>query len=240
MEDTNLTTPIIQIPKSNWLLFLLVGTVILAVGIVLGLFVGKYIYTPKSTPSPIIFASPSPVPISDLTVNWKTYTTQKFNLKYPADWQVGLFQHVLDNYTFQPTKTFVPESEKNSIVISISGHCLNTQCLTVFNLEQMINQINAKIVSQTQVNEVTAYKVSLSDGKMAYVFINEEDFFTISTDNYLTELDQILSTFRFLDKLPEKAEGSFCGGFAGVICPDGYNCKYDDNYPDASGICIKN
>lgn len=31
----------------------------------------------------------------------------------------------------------------------------------------------------------------------------------------------------------------FCGGFAGIKCPVGYLCKYDGNYPDASGVCVK-
>ena len=34
--------------------------------------------------------------------------------------------------------------------------------------------------------------------------------------------------------------GQFCGGFAGVVCPKGHSCKYDGNYPDASGVCTKN
>ena len=38
---------------------------------------------------------------------------------------------------------------------------------------------------------------------------------------------------------PEKTEGSFCGGFAGKLCPDGYECQMEGNYPDASGTCIK-
>ncbi|MCX6730626.1 MAG: hypothetical protein NTZ55_02155, partial [Candidatus Roizmanbacteria bacterium] len=28
-------------------------------------------------------------------------------------------------------------------------------------------------------------------------------------------------------------------GIAGKICPDGYYCKYNGAYPDASGTCIK-
>jgi len=32
----------------------------------------------------------------------------------------------------------------------------------------------------------------------------------------------------------------FCGGIAGTVCPDGYNCQYDSSYPDAGGTCIKN
>lgn len=30
-----------------------------------------------------------------------------------------------------------------------------------------------------------------------------------------------------------------CGGIAGEQCPSGYDCQYDGDYPDASGICIK-
>jgi len=34
-------------------------------------------------------------------------------------------------------------------------------------------------------------------------------------------------------------EGKICGGIAGAACPDGYSCKYDGDYPDAGGNCIK-
>lgn len=34
-------------------------------------------------------------------------------------------------------------------------------------------------------------------------------------------------------------EGKFCGGFAGVACPEGFFCKLDGKYPDAGGTCIK-
>jgi hypothetical protein len=35
-------------------------------------------------------------------------------------------------------------------------------------------------------------------------------------------------------------EKQFCGGIAGVTCPEGYFCKLDGNYPDAGGVCTKN
>jgi len=38
---------------------------------------------------------------------------------------------------------------------------------------------------------------------------------------------------------PSSVEGKFCGGIAGVICPESYFCKYDGKYPDASGVCLK-
>ncbi len=36
----------------------------------------------------------------------------------------------------------------------------------------------------------------------------------------------------------ETPQGHFCGGIAGVECPDGFQCKLDGNYPDAGGVCI--
>lgn len=33
--------------------------------------------------------------------------------------------------------------------------------------------------------------------------------------------------------------GQFCGGIAGTACPDGYKCKLQESYPDASGVCTK-
>jgi len=32
--------------------------------------------------------------------------------------------------------------------------------------------------------------------------------------------------------------GKFCGGIAGISCPEGYACKLDGNYPDAGGVCV--
>lgn len=195
------TLPVAQLlePKSKIWLWVLGGILLLVTGIAGGVFWGKQLYsTPniQPTPSPIVEATPTPDP----TANWNTYTTQKFSLKYPVDWQIGLFEHAPDIYTFQPSKDFVPESQKNGVVLSITGRCLNTQCLTVFNLEDMVSQINAKIVNQATADRMKAYKVSLPDEKLAYIFINGQDFFEISTDKYITELDQVLSTFKFIDE----------------------------------------
>ncbi|MBI3379330.1 hypothetical protein HY029_01085 [Candidatus Gottesmanbacteria bacterium] len=172
-------------------------------------------------------------PSTEEMANWKIYTTKKFKFKYPKDWQVGLFEHFPDMYTLQPSKDYVPESQNNSIVISISGHCLNTQCLTIFNLEEMVNQINAKIVNQTIVDGMKTYKVSLTGGKTAYVFISGQDFFEISTNKYPTELDEILSTFEFLNQKSENLVSQECGvcgqqgihNVNGTVCAPGLICK---------------
>ncbi|HCQ31408.1 TPA: hypothetical protein DIU27_03450 [Candidatus Collierbacteria bacterium] len=41
------------------------------------------------------------------------------------------------------------------------------------------------------------------------------------------------------DNCPGWEEQIFCGGIAGVVCPEGYSCQYDGNYPDAGGRCIQ-
>lgn len=38
---------------------------------------------------------------------------------------------------------------------------------------------------------------------------------------------------------PDANEGKFCGGFAGILCPEGYLCQMDASYPDAGGTCTK-
>lgn len=43
----------------------------------------------------------------------------------------------------------------------------------------------------------------------------------------------------FPDGKPDVNEGKFCGGFAGILCPEGYLCQTDASYPGAGGNCTK-
>jgi hypothetical protein len=94
-----------------------------------------------------------------------------------------------------------------------------------------------------------------------YVFLSDKQERTLI-------ISQILSTFKFLDNgtitptcrprpacldstprclIPETEdicpssnyENKFCGGIAGIVCPGGYKCQLDGNYPDAGGKCTK-
>ena len=38
---------------------------------------------------------------------------------------------------------------------------------------------------------------------------------------------------------PLAKEGEFCGGIAAFQCDTGLTCKYDGDYPDAGGTCIR-
>jgi hypothetical protein len=41
-----------------------------------------------------------------------------------------------------------------------------------------------------------------------------------------------------LASLGKSSPNQFCGGITSTSCPAGFTCKYDGNYPDASGVCI--
>lgn len=43
-----------------------------------------------------------------------------------------------------------------------------------------------------------------------------------------------------VDKIDKSTiEEELCGGIAGIICPNGYFCKYYRRYPDVGGKCVK-
>ncbi|KKS33299.1 MAG: hypothetical protein UU93_C0001G0130 [Candidatus Amesbacteria bacterium GW2011_GWA2_42_12] len=86
MEDAIPTASVIQTQKTNWLLFLVVGIVILGIGIWIGLFLGKRLYS-KPLPQPTPLPAETLVMEGDPTANWKVYTNSKygFQLKFPDD-----------------------------------------------------------------------------------------------------------------------------------------------------------
>ena len=51
-------------------------------------------------------------------------------------------------------------------------------------------------------------------------------------------LDEIAQSVIFLEQ-NISIDGRFCGGLAGLICPDGYLCKLDGDYTESAGYCIK-
>ena len=125
--------------------------------------------------------------------------------KYSSDWQVGTFANFPNEYTLQPTAVFVPESRANSILVSITGHCMNTQCLTDYSLDDMVKQFDAKIINTVKAQNVTGYEVQFSDqqrGEMfvrtGYMFIKGKDLVIISTDTHSYYMKDIIPTLKLL------------------------------------------
>jgi len=70
--------------------------------------------------------------------------------------------------------------------------------------------------------------------------INPEVIDPIKYKKYLDLGWDPKNSFKFLPIPNQNSTEMFCGGFAGKLCPTGYVCQLDGNYPDASGKCVKN
>lgn len=132
-------------------------------------------------------------------VKWKNfeYTTSAKNrikFQYPENWTVGKFANLPQQFTLQPSDNFKAEATSKAIVLSVSGHCMNTQCLTVFSLDDMVKELGLKVISKATIKGTTGYYVRTPDNGYAYVFIVGDDYITVRTDIYQTWLTKIVGT----------------------------------------------
>jgi len=163
--------------------------------------------SPETTTNDLSQLTASPISETE-TAGQKFSDGAHMSFKYPADWKVGTFEHSPGDLNLQPLKNFIPESKNNNIFISITGHCMNTQCLTVFTLDEMVVELGAKIIGSVKAQNVAGYEVELWDGKVGhtgggntgYMFIHGKDFVTLSTDIYAPYLEKIIPTLALLAK----------------------------------------
>jgi len=180
----------------------------------------------QPSPSP----AETPVPSADHTANWKTYTNPslKYLLKYPQSWEIQEYPdadlpYVLHRLELRNNNKpqLVIETYKELLVKTVpEDEVVRSEQITISGVTGTKNWHNpfgppAEIII---IFDTKTYRILLQDA------------------NQNQTVNQILSTFKLTD---ESSEGKFCGGFAGVICPEGYSCKYDGDYPDAGGKCIK-
>ena len=244
--------------KTNWLLLSLIGVVNLIVGAAIGLLMGKYIYTPKSTS---LISGPTP--------NWQTYTnsTFDFSIQYPPAWKVTADVKpegaqfideqpviLIHDGQLRPDPDVGPDSTYPSHYVGIST-LASSKTLQEF-LDSIVLGFSPKVQKDIRefmdqkmltVNGIPAVSfiepgmggrgkmIAVSNGKYIVLFSfpyqldgEKDDYFTQDKD-----YTQILSTFKFIDQ-----DKTFCGGKRGIRCPNGYTCKFDGYFPDASGICV--
>ncbi len=48
-----------------------------------------------------------------------------------------------------------------------------------------------------------------------------------------------ISVYMYSKPVLKASEDELCGGIAAIQCGDGLNCKIEDDYPDAGGLCVK-
>ena len=192
---------------------------------------------------------PSPTPIStpDLTTDWKTYISEKygFRLKYPSAWRAE---------DISPTNTeAVVEFNFKDIALFVVKILNNYNSKTNKPYASLDEYLGARkeLAKDAELNSLPAKYISLAGDGGHTISFKEIISFT-NNKNKIIDLyynwpyydklesdmtfDQILSTFKFTSN---GGEGQFCGGIAGILCPEGYYCKYEGSYPDASGVCIK-
>ena len=182
---------------------------------------------PTFTPRPSVTATADPV------ADWKTYTNTQygFEFKYP------------NNYT-------VSTNQSTNVAPAVSSPYVDVE-IRNYQIPSLIGG------NSITIGEVIAIKYPIGgnrDGGIEYQIDIPSSNITIffggknsSSLNYVSEYDQILSTFKFTPSTgstsspqADSVSGQFCGGIAGKLCPSGYSCKLDGNYPDAGGTCIKN
>ncbi len=127
------------------------------------------------------------------TYSFTTSANNQIKFQYPDSWTVGKFAHYPQQLTLQPSDSFKAEATSKAINMSITGHCMNTQCLTVFSLDDMVREQDLKVISTAKVKGATGYYVKTNNGN-AYVFIVGDDYITFSTDIYQTWLTKIVQT----------------------------------------------
>lgn len=234
--DQPVPTIAVEPPKTNRLLFSLIGIAILIVGVVVGLLVGKYIYTPKPLPTPLpAEASAKEEALTkegDPTVNWKTYTNDKdgYSVKYPPEYRHTFLEDVnknetarsviksldLDNYT-EGEELHTGGVGGDHIQISIypdSGDSWSEIPVIDSSTDTVIfgGQKALREISPIPFIVIGPIKHSGKIYKIQYDIPNKKSDFS----NFYT----MLSTFRFLDQEPPK-----CNPYTNYCDPN--SCDYD-------------
>jgi hypothetical protein len=215
LEQTSVVT--VEKKKSNVLKVLILIVVFLLVGIG-GVYAGMQIskkqtqipLTPQTTEAPII----SPTLVPDETANWKTYRNDKyrFEFKFPDDWSAT------DN------KAQSPDYEADHGLLKGADFFVGINPTLIQTIEEIIEQTkkyqpNAEI-SNLKIKGFDAVMVSIPPAQemgqywpsKTIYFEKEENIFSITSeaygdkrDFYLKILDQILSTFKFINNSDETA-----------------------------------
>lgn len=213
-----------------------------------------------------IQSSPAPqTPISNSeTANWNVYTnvTYNYQLKYPADWKANSVEpgpgEVPLNQTSRglvvyPKQYNSTATAKTYIQIETDGNWN----LSAPSAQEWINPQREVFYTVTDRSNITyknspaAVIIGTYDGygfpaTISTTFLTSQDkktYYSITVvaakDESEQVVNQIASSFEFLNQESQSSEGKMCGGIAGIICPEGYTCVLNGNYPDASGKCTK-
>ncbi|PIY65129.1 hypothetical protein COY91_03625 [Candidatus Shapirobacteria bacterium CG_4_10_14_0_8_um_filter_39_15] len=194
--------------------------------------------------------------------NWSLYSNNngRYSIRYPSGYKLNENKIASVDGVFVDTPGVVqiisPAINKVNFTLAITYQNADSR-----KLEDIVPQIDSCISKSKgysskigRVEGLTYRDTPCGLWNTTEIFSLKDDLvyiITIETAGTYKDVEsavnKLLVTMEFNSKAevtstptPSNPEGKFCGGFAGVACPAGYNCQLDGNYPDASGKCVKN
>lgn len=186
------------------------------------------------------------------TSDWKTFSDSlsNFEFKYPANWYVAA-----DNSDYTFITSTDPKGGGNLAGFSVRKESLpsplNLPSLKQYILDKYPENLGLtpatigglqgyKLIEDAAPENIHNIDYFVSHGNAVYQVSTSEDQ-GFPDRNEIIINDQILSTIKFSDPVSPAPSitPDFCGGIAGILCPVGFTCRMDGNYPDAGGTCIK-
>lgn len=182
-----------------------------------------------------ISTSPSPTPSPTPTANWSTYKDDDYGYEVKGA---------------MSTKQFLDNDLSKGYRLLLLRNTLKKQYFGI-NIKKVSSKMS--LVDYWKTQSDMAKIITKFDQKTGVVGGKEAMFFTVQSpieyqttvvlrlsSSYMMEIkktdeplaDEILSTLKFTDQ-----KSKFCGGIAGIACPNGFTCKLDGSYPDAGGVC---
>ena len=198
--------PVVYLVLSLFVLVLLASTVFLYYhNIQLKNMLASYQTQPVVSPTPTTYQSPIPSTTADLTANWKIYTDSKvgFSLKYPNGWsyKLGDTNSTTGNVIFD---TNLASGNKNT------NYIFDVSLETMDNLNQWTKYSTTTALGSQTVNGLSFEKYVVADMYYSLNYILKQNgkilrflLYPYDSNQYPTELktniDQVLSTFKFIN-----------------------------------------
>ncbi|MDO8639084.1 MAG: PsbP-related protein [Candidatus Daviesbacteria bacterium] len=180
---------------------------------------------------------------TDETANWKTYENKNLGIsfKYPSDWNLLEYENYVGVIKDPDFRMVVGACPGYSFVIRKFDPKENYQIYQPIERSIFKDQ---KADIYEKVDQYGCGRKTIFINRFPTESIKPKLIISMTTKNPNSKLfDQILATFKFSENNQDQIEGKFCGGIAGNLpqnmCPAGYQCQLDGDYPDAGGKCIK-
>lgn len=226
--------------KSNLVLWVVVGIVILAAGVGIGLGLGKYlqlispsISVPTVLPTPTLFLTVTPTETADLTADWKTYSNSEFgfSFKYPISLKPEISEgaqdrdfmaFVTNNDMYDPLDFYVSVYAEHPAKFTLGSYTIRFHDASPY-ANPPIQDGQYSLITTTTIAGKTANTFTSNFVPDYYPNQNTQfKFFLLSNGKYVfviktvglksnIAVDRILSTFKLIDNNTANSNGTITG-----------------------------